>query len=133
MEILARPRLLVVDDHPENLLALRGILERLDVELVEAGSGREALRKLLLQDFALVMLDVVMPDVDGREVARLMRQRDRTRKTPVMFVTAADPGSEMPGEKASGGPVEYLHKPLDPEDVRRKVGGVLGRTTGQPA
>src|SRR5437867_9313650 len=81
-------KLLLVDDHPENLLALEALLEAPGVELVLAHSGAEALRHLLHEDFAVIILDVMMPEMDGFETAELIRQRDRSRNTPIIFLTA---------------------------------------------
>src|SRR5919199_4046311 len=80
--------ILLVDDREENLLALEAILEPLGQTLVRARSGEEALRKLLQQEFALVLLDVQMPGMDGLETARLMRERRRATPTPIIFITA---------------------------------------------
>src|SRR6266480_7389736 len=81
-------KLLLVDDHAENLLALEAILEAPGVELVLARSGAEALRHLLNTDFAAIILDVMMPQMDGFETAALIRQRDKSRHTPIIFLTA---------------------------------------------
>src|SRR3954451_9616800 len=81
-------KLLLVDDHAENLLALEAILEAPGQELVLARSGAEALRHLLHNDFAAIILDVMMPDMDGFETAAMIRQRERSRYTPILFLTA---------------------------------------------
>jgi CheY-like chemotaxis protein len=81
-------RILLVDDHQSNLLALEAILEPLGQQLVFASTGQEALRHLLREDFAVILLDVQMPDMDGFETARLIRQRQRSRYTPIIFLTA---------------------------------------------
>jgi CheY-like chemotaxis protein len=83
-----RPGVLLVDDRPENLLALTAVLEPLDVRLVTAGSGEEALRALLGEDFAVVLLDVRMPGMDGYETAEYIRGRERSARTPIIFLTA---------------------------------------------
>src|ERR1700724_2313433 len=82
--------ILVVDDMPDKLLALRTVLEGLGENVVTARLGREALRKLLERDFAVILLDVSMPDMDGLETAEMIRRRPRTRHTPIIFVTAFD-------------------------------------------
>src|SRR6266581_1513634 len=79
---------LLVDDQPTNLVALRALLEPLDVRIVEARSGPEALRRVLDDDFAVILMDVQMPGMDGLETASLVRQRDKTRHTPIIFLTA---------------------------------------------
>ena len=85
---------LLVDDRAENLLALEAILEPLGQELVRAHSGEEALRELLRRDFAVILLDVQMPDLDGFETAAIIRERDRSRHVPIIFVTAISKATE---------------------------------------
>ena len=85
----APANILLVDDRPQNLLALKAILEPLGHNLVEAGSGEDALRALLKDEYALVLLDVQMPELDGFETAALIKQRGRTRNVPIIFLTAA--------------------------------------------
>src|SRR5258708_377392 len=80
--------ILLGDDDPANLLALEAVLEGLGQKLVKARSGKEALRHLIQENFALILLDVSMPDMDGFETARLIRERDKTRLTPIIFLTA---------------------------------------------
>src|SRR5438105_15114742 len=88
---LAKPvKVLCVDDQPANLLTLEATLADLDLDLVKAGSGPEALRRLLQDDFALILMDVRMPDMDGFETAELIRQRKRCQHTPIIFLTAAE-------------------------------------------
>src|SRR5215469_12221026 len=87
-------RILVVDDRPENLRAIEAVLEPLDCEIVTAGSGAEALRLLLDQTFAVILLDVQMPDMDGLETASLIRDRKRTRQIPIIFVSAVSTSTE---------------------------------------
>jgi PAS domain S-box-containing protein len=116
-----RARILLVDDHPENLMALRSFLTRPDYELVECTSGGDALKKILKYEFALILLDVVMPGLDGLETARIIRQREASKNIPILFLTAA--GAEM-GQiyKAySVGAVDYLVKPIEPDIVKAKV------------
>src|SRR5581483_2349566 len=116
------PSLLLVDDRPQNLLALRAILEPLGHDLVSASSGAEALRTLLdRDDFAVILLDVQMPEMDGFEVAEVIKQRDRTSTIPIIFLTAL---SKEEGHVFRGyevGAVDYVFKPFDPELLRAKV------------
>src|SRR4051794_30916765 len=81
-------KILLVDDQPENLIALEAVLESLGQILVKAYSGREALRQLLDNDFAAILLDVKMPDMDGFECAAMIRERERSAETPILFLTA---------------------------------------------
>jgi signal transduction histidine kinase len=116
--------ILLVDDRPENLLALEAVLAGLG-HLVRAGSGEEALRHLLHQDFAVVLLDVQMGGLDGFETAQLIRGRDRSRHTPIVFLTAYE-YNRLPVEQAySLGAVDYLLKPLVPRILRAKVAGFV--------
>ena len=89
-----KAKILCVDDTPENLLALEAILEPLDQELVRAGSGEEALRRLLNDEYALILLDVQMPGLDGFQTADLIKQRERNRHIPIIFLTAISKDSE---------------------------------------
>jgi PAS domain S-box-containing protein len=113
--------ILLVDDHPENLLALEGILESLGQNLVRATSGAKALKCLLNQDFAVILLDVQMPDMDGFETAALIRQRDRSRHTPIIFLTAFSSSDEMVTKGYSLGAVDYLFKPINADILKSKV------------
>src|SRR5579884_1329732 len=112
---------LLVDDHEENLCALEAILEHQDLRLVKATSGAEALRQLLREDFALILLDVAMPGMDGFEVASLVKQRERSRHVPIIFLTAASKDVASVYKGYAVGAVDYLMKPLDPDVVRAKV------------
>lgn len=118
---LARPRILVVDDVEQNLVAMRALLEAEDVTVVTARSGAEALEVLLAHDFAMALLDVQMPGMDGFELAELMRGMARTRRVPIVFMTAAgqDPARTFRGYDA--GAVDFLHKPVDPQVIGGKV------------
>jgi PAS domain S-box-containing protein len=113
--------LLLVDDRPENLTALEGLLGPLGYPLLLADSGAEALRLLLTHDVALILLDVRMPELDGLETARLIKSRPRTREVPIVFLTAAqdDVGDILRGYGV--GAVDYLLKPFEPQLLRSKV------------
>jgi signal transduction histidine kinase/DNA-binding response OmpR family regulator len=113
--------ILVVDDRPENLLAMQGMLSRPDYNVVAAASGGEALKAVLRHDFAVVLLDVMMPDLDGFETARLLRERDASRDLPIIFLTATGAATRLAGRGYALGAVDYLVKPVDPDVVRAKV------------
>jgi PAS domain S-box-containing protein len=116
-----RVNVLLVDDRPENLLALEAILNSPSYNLVQANSGTEALRCLLNQDFAVILLDVQMPGMDGFETATLIRSRDRSRSTPIIFITAFSSNDTHVFKGYSLGAVDYLFKPLKPEILTSKV------------
>jgi len=116
-----RVNILLVDDQPANLVALEAMLQGLGQNLIRAESGREALKSLLTHDFAVILLDVKMPDMDGFETAALIRQRDRSRHTPILFLTAADSTPTQAMRGYAVGAVDYLVKPVVPEFVRSKV------------
>ena len=116
-----RAKLLLVDDRPENLLALEAILEPLEADLVRAASGEEALRRLLHEEFAAILLDVQMPGMDGFQTAELIKQRERTRHVPILFLTAISKDAEHVFRGYSAGAVDYLMKPFDPLVLRAKV------------
>ena len=114
--------ILVVDDRPENLLALEAILEPLGQHIVRASSGEDALRCLLERDFAVILLDVQMPNMNGFETARLIKSRQRTRFIPIIFLTAISKEAEYVFRGYSVGAVDYMFKPFQPEILRSKVG-----------
>jgi signal transduction histidine kinase/DNA-binding response OmpR family regulator len=115
-----KTKILIVDDLPEKLLVYRVILEELGQELVAARSGAEALKQVLLHDFAVILLDVNMPDMDGFETAALIRRRKRSAHTPIIFVTAfAD--EVRAAEGYARGAVDYILAPVVPEVLRAKV------------
>src|SRR4051794_7205705 len=113
--------ILIVDDQEENLLALEAVLEPLGQNLVRAGSGEEALRRLLDDDFACILLDVQMPDMDGFETAEFIKQREKTRNIPIIFLTAIDKEAQQVFRGYTVGAVDYIFKPFDPEVLRSKV------------
>ena len=116
-----RGKILMVDDEPGNLLALEAVLEDLGHELVRAYSGRDALRRLMSEDFAVILLDVQMPGMDGFETALLIRSRERSRQTPIVFLTAVGRSEEEMSRGYRVGAVDYLVKPFIPEILRYKV------------
>ncbi len=113
--------LLIVDDRPENLLALRAFLDLPGYRIVSASSGPEALEKVAHEDFALVLLDVAMPGMSGFDVADRLKQDERTRAIPILFLTAVATGFEQVYRAYQMGAVDYLIKPLDVGAVRSKV------------
>jgi signal transduction histidine kinase len=113
--------ILVVDDRDENLMAVEAVLDDPAYRLVRARSGREALKEVLDQDFALILLDVVMPGVDGYETATLIRERPRSRQTPIIFLTANDWGVQHVFRGYTVGAVDYLVKPVPADVLRSKV------------
>jgi PAS domain S-box-containing protein len=114
-------RILLVDDRPENLLALEAILEPLGHTLLRAQSGEEALRAVLIHDFAVILMDVQMPGMNGFEAARMIKSRERSRFTPIIFLTAISKDDEFVFEGYSVGAVDYMFKPFHPDVLRSKV------------
>jgi signal transduction histidine kinase len=117
----ARGSILIVDDQPRNLVAIKAALERLECTLVVAHSGAEALQCVLKEDFAAIVLDVHMPDMDGFETASLIRTREQSRATPIIFLTADDRAGPRIMEAYQLGAVDYIHKPFDPDILRAKI------------
>jgi signal transduction histidine kinase len=113
--------ILLVDDHEENLLALEAILAAAAHRLVRASSGRAALREVLGRDFALILLDVAMPDLDGYETAALIRSRERSRETPIIFLTANYRSDAHVFRGYLVGAVDYIFKPFSPDMLKSKV------------
>jgi hypothetical protein len=120
MQSEEKVNILLVDDYPENLIALEAILESLGQNLVKAYSGKEALRCLLGQDFAVILLDVQMPGMDGFETATLIRERERSRHIPIIFLTAFG-NDTLVFQGYALGAVDYLRKPIEPEILISKV------------
>ncbi|HZA50833.1 MAG TPA: response regulator, partial [Myxococcaceae bacterium] len=116
-----RPPILIVDDNHNNLKSMEALLRPLDAEVVLASSGTQALRELLRRDFAVVLLDVQMPELDGYETARLIRSRDRSSSTPIIFVTAHHRNEKSVLQAYALGAVDFLFKPLAPEILTSKV------------
>jgi PAS domain S-box-containing protein len=116
-----QPKLLLVDDREDNLLTLGAVLEPLGHELVSVTSGAAALKELLVEDFACILLDVQMPELDGFELAELIKQRERSRHIPIIFVTALSKDEKHVYRGYSAGAVDYIFKPINPDMIRAKV------------
>jgi CheY-like chemotaxis protein len=117
----AGARALLVDDRQENLTALEALLQGLPVTPVSVTSGEAALKQLLVDDFAVILLDAQMPDMDGFETAGHIKARERTRHVPIVFLTAADRDAQLALRGYAAGAVDYLIKPFDPWVLRAKV------------
>ncbi|MDF3069414.1 MAG: hybrid sensor histidine kinase/response regulator [Polyangiaceae bacterium] len=115
------PGVLIVDDVEANLVALRSLLDAERCSITSASSGEDALRLLLRKSFAVILLDVEMPDMDGHEVARLARMSQATRDIPIIFLTASLDAEEHVGRAYGSGAVDFLRKPLDAHVLRSKV------------
>src|SRR5579859_6557257 len=118
---LSQVKLLLVDDEPKNLLALEAVLAGEGRTLRHASSGPEALMHLLEEDYAVILLDVNMPGMDGFETAALVRDREKSRDTPIIFLTAAIKGEAYVARGYSLSAVDYIFKPFEPDILRSKV------------
>jgi CheY-like chemotaxis protein len=116
-----KARILLVDDRGENLVALEAILSSLNEVLVPVRSGEEALKALLVDEFAVILLDVVMPGMDGFETAAHIKRRPKTRDVPIIFLTAASAEPDHAFRGYAAGAVDYISKPFDPWVLRAKV------------
>jgi len=115
------PSVLLVDDNPENVTALRAVLAPIGANCVTAYSGFEALREVLRRDFAAILLDVQMPDMDGLETASIIKRRPRSCDTPIIFITGREREPAMIAKAFSLGAVDYVVKPYEPSLLRSKV------------
>lgn len=116
-----KPVFLLVDDKPENLLALEALLRRDDLEIVTAQSGQEALELVLRHDIGLAIIDVQMPEMNGLELAELMRGAERSKRIPIIFITAGMNDRDTVFNGYDSGAVDFLHKPIDPRILKNKV------------
>ncbi|MCW2632052.1 MAG: response regulator receiver protein [Pseudonocardia sp.] len=114
-------KVLLVDDRKENLIALEAILQGLPVETVGVTTGEDALKRLLLDNFAAILLDANMPGMDGYETAGHIKQRERTRNIPIIFLTAEGYDARLAFRGYQAGAVDYITKPFDPWVLRSKV------------
>jgi CheY-like chemotaxis protein len=119
--VAEKAKILLVDDRTENLVALEAILSSLGQTLVPARSGEAALQALLGDEFAVILLDVVMPGMDGFETAALIKRRPGTRDVPIIFLTARNNEPDYAFRSYSAGAVDYIAKPFDPWVLRAKV------------
>lgn len=117
--------ILLVDDRPENLLALEAVLESQHYKLVKANSGEEALRCLLKYEFAVIVLDVQMPGMDGIETAKLIKAREKTKDIPIIFISANSRESEHLFAGYSAGAIDYMVKPFIPQILKSKIEGFV--------
>src|SRR6266436_5696831 len=121
MSAIEKINILLVDDRRENLLALEGILKSLNENLVKASSGTDALKYLLRNEVAVILLDVEMPDMDGFQTATLIREREKTRHTPIIFLTAISKSDIHVSQGYSLGGIDYIFKPFAPDVLKSKV------------
>jgi CheY-like chemotaxis protein len=119
--VAEKAKILLVDDRAENLVALEAILSSLNQTLIPARSGDDALKALLTDDFAVILLDVLMPGMDGFETAAHIKRRPRTRDVPIIFLTARNAEPDYAFRSYSAGAVDYIAKPFDPWVLRAKV------------
>ncbi|MCD6113639.1 MAG: response regulator [Bacteroidales bacterium] len=125
MEEKIKFNVLIVDDRPENLLTLESLLENPELNIIKANSGNEALSLMLKYSFALVLLDVQMPVMDGFEVAELMRGSERTKDIPIIFITAISTDRKYIFKGYEKGAIDYLYKPLDVELLKNKINAYI--------
>src|ERR1035437_3675929 len=117
----SKPKILIVDDKPENLFALRTTLKSLDIELIEATSGNEALKATLHHDFALALLDIQMPEMDGYELAGILREEEKTAHLPFIFISAVYTDNLNIFKGYEKGAFSFIAKPFQPEVLINKV------------
>ncbi len=118
---LEKVDILLVDDRPDGLVTIEAVLKDPSYNLIKAGSGREALGYVLNHDFAVILMDVQMPDMDGFETARMIKQRDRSKHVPIIFVTAINKADEFVSLGYEAGAADYLFKPFDPAILKSKI------------
>src|ERR1044072_6061462 len=116
-----KPKILIVDDKSENLVALETVLRDLDIELVKASNGNDALKATLRHDFALALLDIQMPDMDGYELAGILREEDKTARLPFIFISAVYTDNLNVFKGYEKGAFSFITKPFQPEILINKV------------
>ncbi len=132
-EATNKVKILMVDDQPRNLLALEAVLGRLGQELVWAHSGEDALRRLLKDDYALLLLDVNLPGISGFELADMLRQRDKTRELPIIFISGISKSDAEVQRGYELGATDYVLKPFVPEILRAKVANIVEQALSRQA
>lgn len=120
-----RETILLVDDRPENLLVLEGVLEGCGYQLIQARSGHDALRAVLKQEIDLILMDVQMPEMDGFETAQFIHGKKQTQDVPIIFITANSKDQEHIRRGYEVGAENYLFKPIDPDELKQKVDASL--------
>jgi two-component system, sporulation sensor kinase E len=118
--------ILMVDDHPENLLALEAVLTSPNYNLISANSGKEALKCMLQYDFAVILLDVQMPGMNGFDTAKLIKAREKTKHIPIIFITAISQDMDHVHQGYSVGAIDYIFKPFQPETLKKKIEQIVG-------
>ncbi len=116
-----KPRILIVDDKPENLIALKAVLESPNYDITECSSGPDALKEIYNGDYALAILDVQMPEMNGFETATLIRSKNKTKNLPIIFLSAFLADDEVTAKGYQAGAVDYLVKPFSPDTLKKKV------------
>lgn len=119
--IIQKANILLVDDSPQNLIALEAVLKNPEYNLICAASGEEALKYVLQYDFAVILLDVQMPGLSGFETAKLIKSREKSKDTPIIFVTAINKASEHVWHGYAVGAIDYIFKPFDPKTLKLKI------------
>src|SRR5688572_2074426 len=114
-------KILLVDDRPNNLSSLEAVLHRADYDLILARSGQDALALVLRHEFAVILLDVAMPGMDGFETATIIKEREQSKLIPIIFITASVYDMDHIFRGYTVGAVDFLRKPVDPHQVRAKV------------
>lgn len=125
MESKGTINILMVDDRPENLLALEAVLAAPNYNLIAANSGEEALKNVLREDFAVILLDVQMPVLNGFETAKLIKAREKSKHVPIIFITAISQATEHVNFGYGAGAIDYLFKPFNPEVLKKKIEGFV--------
>ncbi|NGX58559.1 MAG: Polar-differentiation response regulator DivK [Chlamydiae bacterium] len=120
-----KPNILIVDDNPANLIAMRILLKVLDVNIIKASSGKEALAYLPQYNFAAILMDVRMPEMDGYETAEHIHQNEEFKNIPIIFVTAIDEDEQEKYKFNENVVVEYIYKPLDPDILIKRVNVII--------